>query len=253
MREHQLLGEEPVISIHALREEGDSRRCRCCRSRPISIHALREEGDFLVGRCSTDLHRISIHALREEGDRGRRVQPCGRVDFYPRPPRGGRPQFSTLLSRTLGLFLSTPSARRATGTGQGGMIMAHNFYPRPPRGGRPSAAAGATVQKGISIHALREEGDASSGTIPCLPRYFYPRPPRGGRPGKPDRRVCKPELISIHALREEGDPNARISEFTSWISIHALREEGDHRRPTTFRGRNGISIHALREEGDAKS
>ena len=34
----------------------------------------------------------------------------------------------------------------------------------------------------ISIHALREEGDAS--TMRRLnPRfYFYPRPPRGGRP-----------------------------------------------------------------------
>ena len=34
------------ISIHALREEGDSSLgwfCRCCFS--ISIHALREEGD----------------------------------------------------------------------------------------------------------------------------------------------------------------------------------------------------------------
>ena len=57
----------------------------------ISIHALREEGD---GRCDVvDLQvlEISIHALREEGDLV--IQPFGQTleDFYPRPPRGGRP------------------------------------------------------------------------------------------------------------------------------------------------------------------
>ena len=36
------------ISIHALREEGDTRTCRGRRrSVEISIHALREEGDLL--------------------------------------------------------------------------------------------------------------------------------------------------------------------------------------------------------------
>ncbi len=55
----------------------------------ISIHALREEGDrwiLLQLRCS----RISIHALREEGDAGRRRSQHSGFYFYPRPPRGGR-------------------------------------------------------------------------------------------------------------------------------------------------------------------
>ena len=57
---------------------------------------------------------ISIHALREEGDvlKYRLTSFCS-LYFYPRPPRGGR-----LLRwvRPLPdcLFLSTPSARRAT-------------------------------------------------------------------------------------------------------------------------------------------
>ena len=57
---------------------------------------------------------------------------------------------------------------------------------------------------GISIHALREEGD-----ILCNCRK------------KGD------VLISIHALREEGD--GKLSRWCSLIeiSIHALREEGD--------------------------
>ena len=38
------------------------------------------------------------------------------VHFYPRPPRGGRQQRRELC-RNYYPFLSTPSARRATGTG----------------------------------------------------------------------------------------------------------------------------------------
>ena len=33
----------------------------------------------------------------------------------------------------------------------------------------------------ISIHALREEGDAQHPDTAISPKDFYPRPPRGGR------------------------------------------------------------------------
>ena len=61
------------------------------RNGDISIHALRVEGDPAIakGRCSRS---ISIHALRVEGDTT--ACTCIRgsiVDFYPRPPGGGRP------------------------------------------------------------------------------------------------------------------------------------------------------------------
>ena len=57
----------------------------------ISIHALREEGDVQAGTVLGASGPISIHALREEGDR--RVVPLFGLTlyFYPRPPRGGRP------------------------------------------------------------------------------------------------------------------------------------------------------------------
>ena len=38
------------------------------------------------------------------------------------------------------------------------------------------------VVKIISIHALREEGDPQRATRYRVASYFYPRPPRGGRP-----------------------------------------------------------------------
>ena len=79
-----------MISIHALREEGDvDVRTSPCRKTdfyprpprggrrpllpgsplqtPISIHALREEGDGAVKTVRMAIN-ISIHALREEGD-----------------------------------------------------------------------------------------------------------------------------------------------------------------------------------------
>ena len=147
-----------MISIHALREEGDAPCGAYCRPQSISIHALREEGDAIFGpgderdagisihalreegdgqtslfaaaaaqflstpsarratrRRPHDHHRkgISIHALREEGDGHPVTKKTCLWDFYPRPPRGGRPR-STRSSATPSLFLSTPSARRAT-------------------------------------------------------------------------------------------------------------------------------------------
>ena len=65
-------------------------RCPPIFSGGISIHALREEGDEATGYHRLG-HPISIHALREEGD-------------------------DVILSpfTSCPLFLSTPSARRAT-------------------------------------------------------------------------------------------------------------------------------------------
>ena len=55
----------------------------------ISIHALREEGDLTKRLKRTDTG-ISIHALREEGDFSSHMDANRALNFYPRPPRGGR-------------------------------------------------------------------------------------------------------------------------------------------------------------------
>ena len=101
--------------------------------------------------------QISIHALREEGDLATFPPFPLTAYFYPRPPRGGRPAAAHVLSSS-GIFLSTPSARRATCCG-----------------------VGVNLAVEISIHALREEGDGRRCPWPSLERHFYPRPPRGGR------------------------------------------------------------------------
>ena len=197
------------------------RKLRCC---PISIHALREEGDCRHARD---------HAVQ--------------LNFYPRPPRGGR-QYLYRSYHTLGGFLSTPSARRATPTATTSLNSRKNFYPRPPRGGRPvvvlqhvgfhqflstPSARRATLKTtittnvgGISIHALREEGDRRAFLQGRLPVYFYPRPPRGGRPVMQDGLTRYVKFLSTPSARRATPRGKQATESTA-ISIHALREEGD--------------------------
>ena len=191
-------------------------------------------------------------------------------NFYPRPPRGGRPPdcWEVQSDET---FLSTPSARRAT-----------------------NGVCFKIGETGISIHALREEGDRAWRLLRALHSNFYPRPPRGGRL----LLVCKPFLhtrflstpsarratvlldaearqiiISIHALREEGDLRTRQGSCPP-LYFYPRPPRGGRRqqnellkalleflstpsaRRATFRPSHGliavvISIHALREEGDA--
>ena len=217
------------ISIHALREEGDGCEDSFGLLRGISIHALREEGDGAARAAERSrqyfyprpprggrrqrrqdgnrLRRISIHALREEGDANCPACRLRCFYFYPRPPRGGRriiyadPPWSYQ-------FLSTPSARRAT----------RHHHRRPDR-------------SGISIHALREEGDVRHRRYSPLIPHFYPRPPRGGRLQFFHRIRLGAKFLSTPSARRATGMTTLTSRDSN-ISIHALREEGDvrHRR-----------------------
>ena len=148
---------------------------------------------------------ISIHALREEGDIAETFAIFSDGNFYPRPPRGGRRQSNHRCAAGK-IFLSTPSARRATKTPAAAPCSGKDFYPRPPRGGRPGVELHHMWSMAISIHALREEGDLDAVVGLGVDGDFYPRPPRGGRLLK---NIPLPAdlPISIHALREEGDPH----------------------------------------------
>ena len=48
---------------------------------------------------------ISIHALRGEGDHSTAVQPWGHKYFYPRPPRGGRRDGSAVAQHIPGISI----------------------------------------------------------------------------------------------------------------------------------------------------
>ena len=124
-------------------------------------------------------------------------------NFYPRPPRGGRP--ATALHRgKAAVFLSTPSARRATRSR--GSLQRFRIFLSTPSARRATSQAYFSFRRCIiSIHALREEGDVTDlgqiklpyrisihalreegDPLPCCRGFmlpdFYPRPPRGGRP-----------------------------------------------------------------------
>ena len=124
---------------------------------------------------------ISIHALRGEGDPRIEIFIINRSEFQS-TPSVGRATFVASSSFQLTLsFQSTPSVGRATQ----GIVQAIpellDFNPRPPWGGRPRHMSLAVEMSGISIHALRGEGDRFSAPYPKNHRNFNPRPPWGGR------------------------------------------------------------------------
>ena len=111
------IGDDFVISIHALRREGDQMYWLTVmlhinfNPRPpqggrqadlfnitekfqISIHALRREGDLQFKKSFLLYWMISIHALRREGDFIDNKICTEFCYFNPRPPQGGRRQCS---------------------------------------------------------------------------------------------------------------------------------------------------------------
>ena len=217
-----------MISIHALREEGD--QCGQLRHQLLQdFYPRPPRGGRRVARMMSPamIRFLSTPSAR----RATSACPCSSQttwNFYPRPPRGGR-HYTFGDTPSADAFLSTPSARRATCEpwvqfgpqlisihalreegdrgGQAGEQVHTDFYPRPPRGGRPPAYSGAG----------------------CWRLYFYPRPPRGGRPASHPSKDNIFEFLST--------PSARRATIRSYqatlgqqISIHALREEGDQLR-----------------------
>ena len=178
-----------MISIHALREEGDHRKPKQ-RKPKQNFNPRPPRGGRLKATVAAVFNRvfqstpsarratvssgirvflqpISIHALREEGDTPQSGITSCSGDFNPRPPRGGRPAS----------FMSLCEAPAY-------------FNPRPPRGGRRGCRS---LHHGVSA-------------------YFNPRPPRGGRLETTPIDIQQ-EIISIHALREEGDEFIRGGEY----------------------------------------
>ena len=195
-----------LIYIHALREDGDG----------YSFSNTTEEIRFLStpsARRATPAHvpseaedSISIHALREEGDLSKRGLASGMKDFYPRPPRGGRPGQLALRRQLQNFYPRPPRGGRHSSDDTRKNLQ--DFYPRPPRGGRPKNQPFCPKKlKFLSTPSARR-ATCTCKPLDGMPENFYPRPPRGGRPSRFSGTVRAP-VISIHALREEGDPVRR--------------------------------------------
>ena len=111
--------------------------------------------------------------------------------IFQSTPSVGRATSFPLTSNPVTSFQSTPSVGRATWKPPVERAFIRYFNPRPPWGGRRWDAENHTLTGGISIHALRGEGDIQTAINLSSNR------------------------ISIHALRGEGDyprsstPNSR--------------------------------------------
>ena len=173
-----------------------------CMTLTISIHALREEGDVFCGfsipwqknfyPCPPRGGRhpliknlylgevISIHALREEGDRITVIQLYANISFLSTPSARRATAAAVPRSATAANFYPRPPRGGRRGGAPAALPLCY-FYPRPPRGGRRRGGSSAPAGAGISIHALREEGDPTASRWTTMHSYFYPRPPRGGR------------------------------------------------------------------------
>ena len=260
------------ISIHALREEGDSvslpktpvcshfypRPPRGGRPLPtgwryapqlISIHALREEGDHTLPR--RDVRYASF--LSTPSARRATIHIASKISlflyFYPRPPRGGRlPSGCNRVIIDL-RFLSTPSARRATISAFTSRNLTDRFLSTPSARRATQAVRHPCYDLRISIHALREEGDADT-TDKSKQRMEFLSTPSARRATRGHCPDCSGPPISIHALREEGDRCGAFRQFLQrlFLSTPSARRATVPRVPPT--PPVTISIHALREEGD---
>ena len=201
-----------AISIHALREEGDNAFTaneraallflstpsarRATSSRPLLI----PNNKFL---STPSARRATARALAwllltfsdfyPRPPRGGR--PMGwlcttsRSNFYPRPPRGGRLSPKAVIDITK-LFLSTPSARRATAPKRS--LSADDLFLSTPSARRATSEtpAGMTASIFLSTPSARR----ATGIQLLLRRnhkYFYPRPPRGGRHARRGRAMAQ--------------------------------------------------------------
>ena len=194
--------EQKEISIHALREEGDpvrnelyhhhqhfyprpprggrrsSSAWQAIRAQFLSTPSARRATPGQTPGMPRPLH---FYPRPPRGGRLPLIDGADTLrDFYPRPPRGGRRGIRdmTVLER---LFLSTPSARRAT-VSVVDLDETAEFLSTPSARRATWLSSLSARRWRISIHALREEGD----------KRVSPDAP--------------PDCISIHALREEGDP-----------------------------------------------
>ena len=192
------------------------------------------------------------------------------LNFYPRPPRGGRPPASATtapqsrflstpssrratrpetLDKAYERFLSTPSARRATSPCMPTWIFKAYFYPRPPRGGRLKLNPIIPQKGGFLSTPSARRATGSASARPAISCNFYPRPPRGGRLESSTTPTAPSKFLST--------PSARRATFFALIAggLRRFLSTPSARRAThrklAPRQLCGISIHALREEGDA--
>ena len=170
--------------------------------------------------------------------------------FYPRPPRGGRPAFMPA-SPTARAFLSTPSARRATGASHGRSTIACYFYPRPPRGGRLRAffvlirhefqfLSTPSARRATAAHRMDSTAQRRFLSTPSARRATHFKSISGYTQQQflstPSARRATVAVAGAAALAIDFYPRPPRGGRPGIVGLHCVAKN--------------ISIHALREEGD---
>ena len=170
----------------------------------ISIHALRVEGDARLYR-GVLISRISIHALRVEGDGRDMIQDLNKLQFLSTPSGWRATAFFFNGFSHVSVFLSTPSGWRATYH----VVQVRLFYRISIHALRVEGDAARYAcwipTTTISIHALRVEGDCAGASPLRAQTCGFLSTPSGWRATTKEYRKIMGTLISIHALRVEGD------------------------------------------------
>ena len=149
---------------------------------------------------------ISIHALREEGDSAAKRAKMELSNFYPRPPRGGRPYNGHPVIRK---YIISIHALREEGD-----VRLENQLD----------------QKGISIHALREEGDQFLEACSQYRKSFLSTPSARRATAKTERKPSAFVLLytSLHKLQRGAcKTNRKITPLlaqTAGIPVRSVRE-----------------------------
>ena len=134
-----------------------------------------------------------------------------RSNFYPRPPRGGRPAASPL----------PPCCRRY-------------FYPRPPRGGRPPFVPRWRQAAKISIHVPREGDDVPLLVHREIIALFLSTSPARGTTRVFAVAVAS-DGISIHVPREGDDAEPIKQALLFLVDFYPRPPRGGRRRKSLMK------------------
>ena len=120
-------------------------------------------------------------------------------------------------------FLSTPSARRATfcgGSGGSGWPISIHALREEGDAYEPFHLR---EKIEISIHALREEGDPLQSPPCALLSNFYPRPPRGGRQSALSQVIAAAQFLSTPSARRATCPLPTTTRSARFLSTPSAR------------------------------
>ena len=185
-------------------------------------------GDDVLAVGDDPAGGISIHVPRM-GDDGGAIYIMHKINFYPRPPYGGRPLHHRRKNgHEIDFYPRPPYGGRLRGVFFCDNLD-NNFYPRPPYGGRLHPLAHILIALAFlstsPVWGTTFEVASDSVRLGFYPRPpyggrqirfptlnkregFYPRPPYGGRWSW--RSCCCPCIkVSIHVPRMGDDRNTK--------------------------------------------